>query len=84
MIKNFYISVDSDGNMPAMSASPTRKHYVKYVNDVPVSGVLPEGTDRIWNYQEEKMYALHEGLAAYPYDGKTFIPVIKNFEVLAG
>jgi len=83
MNKNFCISVDSDGKIPVMSANPLKKHYVRYVNDVPVNGVLPEGTDRIWNYQEEEMYALHEGIASYPYDGKTFIPMIKNFEVLS-
>ena len=83
MNKNFCISVDSDGKIPTMSANPLKKHYVRYVNDVPVSGVLPEGMDRIWNYQEEEMYGLYEGLAAYPYDGKTFLPVIKNFQVLS-
>lgn len=78
----FYLNMDSDGNMPSMDKVIHNEHYIKYVNDVPVEGKLPDGMFKIWNYNEEQMYSLHENVESYPYDGSSFLPIITNFTQL--
>lgn len=77
--KNFYISTDSDGNMPVLTYdSPVKEHYVQYRNDAPVGGRLCDGQDRVWDYSKDQMLAFLAGVKSW--DG-TDLPVIEHFNL---
>ena len=58
--KNFYISMDRDGNMPVLSpkAIPTKKAWVKYINDAPVAIKPYEGMTQVWDYAKSTFLGL--------------------------
>lgn len=65
--KNFYISTDSDGNMPVLSAEPivTKKAWVKYVNDCPIVIKPYQGQSCVWDYARSKFLALSAEAKTY-------------------
>lgn len=68
--KNFFITTDSDGNMPRLERGrvPTRAFYTQYVNDKPVL-VSPHFTQtKVWDYATNQFLSLVAGAKAY--DGK--------------
>ena len=77
--RNFYISTDSDGNMPVLTHDkPAKEHYVQYSNDAPIGGHLYDGQDRVWDYNKSQMLAFFAGVKSY--DG-TDLPVISHFNL---
>lgn len=65
--KNFYICTDLDGNMPVLSAKliPTKKTWVKYVNDAPVAIKPYEGMRQVWDYARSEFLGLRPELLTY-------------------
>ena len=74
MNNNFFISTDSDGNMPALTYNkPVKNWWVQYVDNSP-SRVKPyPEQDRLWNYKLSRMEALRPGVQCY--SGKGELPV---------
>ena len=55
-----------------------REHYIKFVNDRPVSGRIYEGQDREWDYADQSMKALFSGVKSFA-TGRD-LPVLTNFK----
>ena len=75
--KCFFVTTDSDGNMPRLerTRTPSRPWYVQYANDKPVV-VSPYFTqDKVWDYSVNEFLALHPSTKRY--DG-TPMPVYKG------
>lgn len=65
MIKNFYISTDSDGHCPVLNAKPLKPFWTKYINDTPVHVYPYNGQDRVWDYNKSTMLSIKEGVLDY-------------------
>jgi hypothetical protein len=65
--KNFYISMDRDGNMPVLSAKaiPTKKAWIKYVNDTPVAIKPYVGMTQVWDYARSEFLGLSPETKTY-------------------
>lgn len=62
--KNFFITTDSDGNMPRLErmAIPSRPYYVQYVDDRPVVVAPYFQQDRVWDYNKSEFLSLAAGV----------------------
>lgn len=65
--KNFFITTDSDGKMPALERgrTPSRPYYIQYVNDKPVLVAPYFSQDRVWDYSTSSFYALATNVKRY-------------------
>jgi hypothetical protein len=65
--KDFYISTDTDGNMPVLSAKPivTKPAWIKYINDRPVAVKPYQGQTQVWDYAACEFLALSPSAKTY-------------------
>jgi hypothetical protein len=75
--KNFFITTDSDGNMPRLERGrvPSRPFYIQYRDDRPVVVAPYFDQDKVWDYSRSEFLSLRTG--AKRYDGTT-MPVYQG------
>lgn len=58
--KNFFITTDSDGNMPRLerNRTPSRPFYIQYINDKPVVVAPYFSQDKVWDYSTSQFLSL--------------------------
>lgn len=77
-MSRYFVNTDYDGNMPVLSWNkPVKEFFVEYRNDHPVSGHLPPGTTKVWDYALNEMFALKPGVTGYK---GLPLPVVSNFK----
>ena len=65
MRSNFFRCVDEDGKCPSHVPKPDRPYWVQYIQDRPVACNPYPGQTTVWDYRDNKLYALREGVADY-------------------
>lgn len=65
--KNFFITTDSDGNMPRLERGrvPSKPFYVQYLNDKPVVVAPHFSQDKVWDYSKSMFLSLRAGVTRH-------------------